>query len=457
MTKPLRIDGVDISHYQSGKIDWAAAKKAGVKFVFHKATQDDDYADDRYSARRKELKAAGLPFGAYHFAEPAKGDAAEEAKHFLELAKPAPGDLRPVLDLEENDHNLSRADLTRWVGTWVATVKKAVGVSPIIYTSYDLDDTFGCLLWQPRYNDTNTPPETASPWKRWDIWQFSNGQYGVPNSVPGVGHCDINHMRDGLTVNDLLIPEVEVTEDVKYVHVSLQVSDTPEQQKADAKKVFTRFADADIISGTEAGPASDLAEYLAAEAKEADFRFHKHPGGSDVWIAVNRKLIKGDWQTDYQPVVDGVAGKFAGKGLLTVSFESTLGRRISVGAAHHMFKGQRPGDPYYADNLRLTAAIGQWAREAGRGSAIVFYAGDTNTVDRTEDVFHGAPLTTAWDELGRYENTGHGNIDVIASFDPDKGVTAVSCVALDDTELRRFTDHFPVIAVFAVKVPKEAA
>lgn len=202
MTTPMRVDGVDISHHQAGALDLDAARRAGVRWIYHKATEGNTYRDPNYAIRRQQAKRAGIPFGAYHFARAQRGaDAAAEARHFLAYATPVPGDLRPALDLE-TDEGLSLAELRTWATTWVSIVRKVTGVNPVIYTPYDLGATFdGCLVWRPRYNNTNTPPKL-----RWDIWQFSNGVYGIPNSVPGIGRVDLNTMRAGLTVDQLRIP-----------------------------------------------------------------------------------------------------------------------------------------------------------------------------------------------------------------------------------------------------------
>lgn len=204
MTTPMRVDGVDISHHQAGALDLAAAKRAGVRWIIHKATEGNTYRDPLYARRRAQAKQAGIPFGAYHFARAGSGlaDAAAEARAFLAYATPAPGDLRPALDLE-TDEGLSLDELRAWARTWIATVRKATGVLPIVYTPYDLGDVDdGCIIWRPRYNNTNTPPKL-----RWDVWQFSNGVYGVPNTIAGLGHVDLNTMRPGLTVDQLLIPK----------------------------------------------------------------------------------------------------------------------------------------------------------------------------------------------------------------------------------------------------------
>jgi lysozyme len=200
----LRVDGVDISHHNPQPVDFAAAKRAGVKWIYHKATEGSTVTDANLTRRGQEAMLAGIPFGTYHFARPDGGDAAAEARHYLSVAKPGEGDLRPMLDLED-DGGLSRSALTRWVGEWVAIVEKATGGKPIIYTPFDLDDTFGCLLWVARYHPDNAAPRVPAPWKAWDIRQFSNGVVGRPSSVAGFGHVDLNTMRKGLTVDDLTI------------------------------------------------------------------------------------------------------------------------------------------------------------------------------------------------------------------------------------------------------------
>lgn len=195
MTTPLRVDGVDTSHWQTDDPNLAAAKTAGVRWWIHKTTEGATYADPEY-ARRRTLAAAGrIVWGGYHFAWPEAGDARTEARWYLRNAALKPGDFRPVLDLEINPQGLTRAQLTRWVGDWVDEVQRDLGCSPIIYTPYDLDDHFGCRLWAARYSPTNDTPRVPRPWDDFTIRQFSNGDLGVPNQVPGFGHVDLNSHR----------------------------------------------------------------------------------------------------------------------------------------------------------------------------------------------------------------------------------------------------------------------
>lgn len=201
MTTPMKVHGVDISHHQSGKIDWAALKRAGVQWMYHKSTEGNSFKDSNYGKRRAEAKANGVPFGAYHFARPESGDARREAAFFVATAKPVPGDLRPALDLETKEH-LSGAALVKWADEFCDEVEDLTGVTPVVYTPYVLSSLLEkkAIFWVPRYNNSNTPPV-----RQWDIWQFSNGVFGVPNSVPGLGHVDLNHSK--VQLSELLIPK----------------------------------------------------------------------------------------------------------------------------------------------------------------------------------------------------------------------------------------------------------
>lgn len=214
MSHEVKIDGADISHHQANPLDYDRAKKAGLKFLYHKATEGTSVVDKKYSQRRLEACKAGVPFGAYHFAHPSKTDAVEEADFFLSVASPQPGDLIPALDIEVNPAGLTQEELTDWVGTFVERIKEKLGVCPIIYTPFNLKSNFGCMLWTARYSDGNAHPVPEQPWVRWDIWQFSNGAYGQPNHLPGFGNVDLNTLNDHVTLEDLIIEEEEVEEEL---------------------------------------------------------------------------------------------------------------------------------------------------------------------------------------------------------------------------------------------------
>ena len=232
-------------------------------------------------------------------------------------------------------------------------------------------------------------------------------------------------------------------------HTSLQFSDSEEQMTSDVDKIFKRGKQ--ILSGTEASD-NPLTALLHAAAKKYGYRLFKPRG---EWLAVKRSLAGADslWRTGFIPVIESFEGegKHSDRGVSWASFTVPDLGRITMGVSHYLTHGRKPGDPNFALNRRLAQAIGAWAGDKGKGTALVFYSGDQNKVDRLDDTFLGAPLTSAWDELKRYENTGHGNLDVIASYDGDGRIRAKAIRALDDTEFPLYTDHFLVEATYKVR------
>ncbi|WP_374454976.1 GH25 family lysozyme [Nocardioides sp.] len=201
------LDGIDISHHQSGRIDLTAAKRAGLRWMYVKATEGASFKDRTHRARVRQARSAGLPVGAYHFARPEGRDAAAEARFFLANIDLRAGDMVPMLDLEDIG-DLTLAQLTEWTGVWVRTVnqeirRKGLSGKPVIYTPFNLTKGFGCLLWVARYSDDFRAPVIPRPWKRAAIWQHSNGTFGPVKNVPGVGRVDVNAMHPDLPLSAL--------------------------------------------------------------------------------------------------------------------------------------------------------------------------------------------------------------------------------------------------------------
>lgn len=310
---------------------------------------------------------------------------------------------------------------------------------------------------------------------KWDI--------GDPNGIPFKGHkvLDVPKFRHAVkqwrASRNAPKPEKDFVI-VKAMHASLQFSDTPAQQQQDIRDLFNRAKKRGVwfITGTEAGPGAEpTGKLLLSIGKETGYHVfvpseQKGAGSAtDCWVAVDSSRIKsGTWKTGYEPVIPGSKAlyKEAGinaelprwgpKGVVWVSFENEDIGETSVGAAHYLTKGRTPknqpikGIDHYEWNRKLAVAIGDWARKHGKGKALAFYGGDQNINDRTDDTFFGQPLTSAWDELNRYENTGHGVIDVIASYDADGRVEAKAVRALDDKEFFQHSDHFVVEAEYRV-------
>lgn len=243
--------------------------------------------------------------------------------------------------------------------------------------------------------------------------------------------------------------------DLNLMHCSMQFSDSTSQKQHDAKVIFQRAVKRKVqwLTGTEAGmgASADLRKALIKEAKANGYRFAVQ---SDVWIAVRKDLITPkSWKKGWIKTLESGTGSqnFSDRGIIWVEFANDKLGLVSVGCSHYMTHGRTPKEEYYNANTKLTKAIGAWGKVHGEGrERICFFHGDTNIPDRLYDVFRGQPFTTLADELKNWENTGHGSIDVIASYDADKRVKGTYWRVQDDKDLPLFTDHWITEGGFTV-------
>lgn len=230
------------------------------------------------------------------------------------------------------------------------------------------------------------------------------------------------------------------------------------RKRNDLEAIFTRAASRGVaaVGGTEF-PDDASRRKLKKVANEYGYRVFHNKGRDDVWLAIEKSFIKGKATVEWELVVpkgEGY-GKKGPRGLLQVHLEDSEIGPCTFAEAHLLTKGRPDGKGLYRTNLglneRFARKIGEAARKNGKGRRLFFYMGDQNIVDRDNDTFLGQPLTSSWDELEKWENTGHGNIDVIASYDKDGRVSAAYCRALDDGEFPLKGDHFLVESGFDIK------
>lgn len=466
MTTRLKVHGTDLSHHNPTP-DLKKAKDAGLEWLIHKATEGSTFTDSTYAARRKLAADAKVPFGAYGFARPDGGDAKLEALHLFKVARPKAGDIVPALDFEVSYH-----DAEAWCKAWQAEMKRLLATQGLTFGAalhYGPDDfgkDYPAVRWVPRYNSNNTPPNVP-----WDIFQFSNGQLGVPNSFPGLGNVDLNHVKPGFDFSKLILRPVKApvkhkTYKLRAAHASLQFSDSPKQQAADCEIIFKRCRERGItwITGTEAGEDT-LWRLVQEAAAKYGYRLNRMRGN---WVGVDKEVIKkGTWdEGDVHLGIDNddVVGKGHDPAFPWVSFEHKVEGvgRIAVCGIHYPTKGRLTKDPNFWVNRKYAEALGVWAKEHGAGSNLAFIGGDFNMPvlpDRAKkpDIFFNQPFTSASEELGIFLNTGHGPIDHIASYDPDGRVSASDWRVYDDRKLALNTDHFYVEADFDARLMKAAA
>ena len=171
------IHGIDVSKYQD-VIDWLSVKdmKVGsvqMSFAFIKATEGLGNEDAYFQRNWKKTKDAGLARGAYHFFLATKSGKAQ-AENFINSVELMPGDMPPVLDIEQT-YGVSPEKLPARAKEWLQTIQDHYHVMPIIYTNVDFykqylkDDFDGYPLWIAHYLQKERP----SIYRDWAFWQHS--------------------------------------------------------------------------------------------------------------------------------------------------------------------------------------------------------------------------------------------------------------------------------------------
>lgn len=200
------IHGIDVSRYQQ-LIAWDAVKEMKVKkiqihFAFIKATEGIGNTDPNFKRNWKKSKDAGLIRGAYHFFIASK-DGKSQAKNFIKKVDLEPGDLPPVLDIEQLN-GTSPANLKKELKEWLDAVEFNYGVVPIIYTNVDFykqylgSDFDKYILWAAHYYEYHQPRIS----RNWAFWQHSDN--GRVNGI--LSNVDFNVFKgDSTEFAELLI------------------------------------------------------------------------------------------------------------------------------------------------------------------------------------------------------------------------------------------------------------
>ncbi|WP_223227710.1 GH25 family lysozyme [Leifsonia xyli] len=196
------VPGDDVSGWQTD-VNWSDAASKGARFVYIKATEDDDYVSPQYETQWKGAQDAGLYRGSYHFARPFESSGHVQAEHFMNTIhnwKPTQRILPPMIDLEHRCSDLKKRWAVRkcekitpkvmvqWIQDFVSTVERRTGgVKPVIYTT---------LAWWIEYTGNTTKfssyPLFIANW-RWDV---STGPGALPGGWTGTGWTLWQHGDD---------------------------------------------------------------------------------------------------------------------------------------------------------------------------------------------------------------------------------------------------------------------
>jgi len=242
-----RIHGADISRWQHPNdkpIDFVKMYEAGMRFVFIKASDTRETADQlaiKYAAMdHHAAQAAGIYTGFYHYAvlpdvtspEDIKKDALAQAQKVVWRLASMGGysdrDLPYALDLENKCVRYSstgacqkyatRSAVTLWALTFLASLKEKTGRTPILYSYASFlegsmvrsPELAQYPLWLAQYsidpaNPINQPGLKTGgcyvhSWtgencdSQWTVWQYSSCGIAPKYGVPG-NRLDLNVFR----------------------------------------------------------------------------------------------------------------------------------------------------------------------------------------------------------------------------------------------------------------------
>lgn len=199
--------GIDVSEH-NGALDWAAIKKAGIKFAIIRDGYGVSHVDNQFHANMAGAIAQGLMIGVYHFsyALDAAG-AKKEAAFCLKLLEPYKDKIvLPVyFDFEYDTVDyatkcgvtLGKSAFNAHTVAFCEAVKSA-GYAPGVYYNkdyynrmVDLNSVGGYSQWYAQY--ASAPSVT-----RYDIWQYSSS-YTIPGCS---GRFDINVMANSGSITN---------------------------------------------------------------------------------------------------------------------------------------------------------------------------------------------------------------------------------------------------------------
>lgn len=201
------IHGIDVSRYQN-LIAWEEVKSMQVDriklgFAFIKATEGIGNMDPQFKRNWRQAKNHGIVRGAYHFFI-ASRDGKMQAENFIKRVDLEPGDLPPVLDVEQRN-GVSKARLRKEVKKWLDVVQAYYKVKPIIYTNVDfynqnLGEEFDDYpLWAAHYYEQEKPRIGRD----WLFWQHNDG--GNVNGI--ISKVDFNVFNgDSALFRKILVP-----------------------------------------------------------------------------------------------------------------------------------------------------------------------------------------------------------------------------------------------------------
>jgi len=184
--------GVDVSEYEP-RVDWRLLRSQGVRFAFIRATSGTAYVDRRFADHWAGAGDAGILRGAYHYLF-AGEDSGRQAQLFISTVGSSPGELPPIVDLEDKyNEGVPAAKIISTCKAVLDLVEKAFKRKPIVYSrksylephftqngqtpgwakDYDLWVAQYPFKFDPTIHPNVNMPLQPAGWKNWKFWQYS--------------------------------------------------------------------------------------------------------------------------------------------------------------------------------------------------------------------------------------------------------------------------------------------
>ena len=181
------VHGIDVARFQED-INWRAVRRAGVQFVFMKATEGGDLLDPKFKTNWRGAKRAGVLRGAYHFYYFCTSPEIQ-ARWFVQNVPKSKGALPPVLDMEWNPFSPTcqkrppAKEVRQLMRRFMDIVERHYGQRPVIYSTPRFFRENGLATMSEEFwlRTTAKIPAQAYPGQDWMFWQYSST--GI---IPGI-------------------------------------------------------------------------------------------------------------------------------------------------------------------------------------------------------------------------------------------------------------------------------
>lgn len=200
--------GFDVSGW-SGDVDFAAARKAGMEFVYCRVgrgvpalpSTDSEGLDVRWERNRDAALAAGLRVGGYWRFFPTV-DLGEQVVAFTDRLEGTT--LPPMVDVEDQHPDWSPTQLTDWAASAMQQVQARTGRTPLLYS-------YRWFIGTHKVGDDDVPNALeidrllwwylgiAARIETWPDERATLHQYVLNTKVPwAVGNVDLDRWRGPL-------------------------------------------------------------------------------------------------------------------------------------------------------------------------------------------------------------------------------------------------------------------